>query len=84
MAQTCKEPKLSKKYKRTADACMTPQDIEMNVGSLHFKRETTEFYVHRSSLGLPVNVTYINALLYKPDGTTETVTIKRIATGCTR
>lgn len=49
-----------------------------------FQKRNSRILRTQVLIGSAVDVTYINALLYKPDGTTETVTIKRIATGCTR
>lgn len=39
-------------------------DVEVDVGVLHFKGETAEFYVLTSILGQPLNVTSIRAELY--------------------
>jgi hypothetical protein len=39
-------------------------DVEVDVGVVHFKGETAEFYVATSILGQPLNVTNIRAELY--------------------
>jgi len=55
--------------------------VEMDVGSVHFRAETVDFYVLTSLNGVPVDVTEINATIHKPDRTTETLTVEHIATG---
>jgi len=60
---------------------VTPLSVEMDVGTIHFRGELAEFYVQTSFKGTAVNVTHINALLYKPDGSTETLIVQQIATG---
>jgi len=60
---------------------VTPLEIEMDVGTLYFKGETAEFYVQTTLKGAPVDVTSINALLYKPDETTEALTVQQVAAG---
>jgi archaellum component FlaF (FlaF/FlaG flagellin family) len=60
---------------------VTPLDVQVDVGAIHFTWETAEFYVLTALKGEAVNVTVANALLYKPDGTTETLIVQPIATG---
>ena len=61
---------------------VTPLDIEIDIGTIHFRGESAEFYIQTSFKGVAVNATSISALLYKPDGTTEPLTVPSlIATG---
>jgi len=53
--------------------------VEMDVGSIHFRAETAEFYVLTTLNGAPVDVTEITATIHKPDRTTETLTAEHIA-----
>ena len=39
-------------------------DVEVDVGSIHFRGENAEFYILTSFMGEPVNATQINARLY--------------------
>ena len=55
--------------------------VQMDVGSVHFRAETADFYVLTTLNGVPVDVTEINATIHKPDRTTETLTAEHIATG---
>lgn len=50
---------------------VTPLDIEIDVGTIHFTGELAEFYILVTFKGVAVSTTSIKALLYKPDGTTE-------------
>jgi hypothetical protein len=50
---------------------ITPLDIEIDVGTIHFTGELAEFHILVTFKGVAVNATSIKALLYKPDGTTE-------------
>jgi hypothetical protein len=56
-------------------------DVTIDVGAMYFKGETAEFYVQTAFNGKPMDVTTLNAQLYLPGGTTETLTYSRIATG---
>jgi hypothetical protein len=60
---------------------VSPLDINMEVGALYFKGETAEFYVQIAFKGRPVDITSMTNTLYMPDGTTQTLTYQRIATG---
>jgi len=61
---------------------VTPLDIEIDIGTIHFRGESADFYIQTSFKGVAVNATFISALLYKPDGTTEPLTVPLlIATG---
>jgi len=55
--------------------------VEVDVGSIHFRGEAAEFYALTALNGVPVNVTSISAIIYKPDRTTEVLTAERKATG---
>jgi len=54
---------------------ITPLDIKIEVGTIHFRGELATFYVQTTFKGVTVNATSISALLYKPDGTTEPLTV---------
>jgi len=61
---------------------ITPLEIEIDVGAIHIGGELAEFYIQTSFKGVAVNATSISALLYKPDGTTESLDDpSRIETG---
>ena len=60
---------------------VSPLDVQVDVGSLYFKGETAEFFLQTSFKGVPVDVTSMHITLHKPDGTAETLTAQRIATG---
>jgi hypothetical protein len=59
----------------------TPLDVTVDVGAIHFIGEVAEFYVQAAFKGVAVNATSINALLYKPDGATESLSAQLVATG---
>lgn len=54
--------------------------VEMDVGSIHFRAETAEFYVFTTLNGIPVDAAEISVTIQKPDRTTETLTAEHIAT----
>jgi len=61
---------------------VTPLNTKIDVGPTHFRGESAEFYVRTSFKGVAVNATSISALLYKPNGTRESLTVPSpIATG---
>jgi hypothetical protein len=60
---------------------VTPLDVTVDVGAIHFVGEVAEFYAQVSLKGIAVNATNINAILYKPDGATESLSPQLIATG---
>jgi subtilisin family serine protease len=64
-----------------SDTEMDVLTIEMDVGSIHFRAETAEFYVLTSLNGVPIDVAKINATIHKPDRTAETLTVEHIAAG---
>ena len=48
----------------------TPLDIEIDVGGIHFRGESAEFYMETTFKGKAVNATSINATLYGPNNET--------------
>lgn len=59
----------------------TPLEVQMDVGAVYFLEETAEFYVQTVFKGEAVNATVISAVLYKPSGATEELTVQQVATG---
>jgi thermitase len=60
---------------------VTPLDVKVDVGATHFRGEIAEFYAQTAFKGVAVNVTSLNAVLYKPDGTSESLTEQFVASG---
>jgi len=60
---------------------ITPLDVQIDVGTMHFKGEIAEFYAQTAFKGQAVNATIINAMLYKPDRTTRALIAQQINTG---
>jgi hypothetical protein len=60
---------------------VSPLDVNMEVGAVFFKGETVEFYVQTAFRGRPIDVTSMTNTMYMADGTTQTLTYQRIATG---
>ena len=54
---------------------VTSLDIEIDVGAIHYRGESAEFHIQTSFKGTAVNATSIGALLYKPNGTRESLTV---------
>jgi len=52
----------------TSGILLNPLDVEVDVGSIHFRGEIAEFYILVSSMGRPVNAS-ISATLYYSNGT---------------
>jgi peptidoglycan hydrolase CwlO-like protein len=52
----------------------SPLSIDTTVGSIHFRGEVAEFYLQIVFQGEPVAAATVNATLYKPDGTFESLT----------
>lgn len=59
----------------------TSMNIQMDTGTLHFRSEIATFFIYTVFHGSAVNSTINNALLYKPDGSTENVTTQQVGTG---
>ena len=60
---------------------VTPLDVKIDVGALYFIGEIAEFYVQTTFKGVAADATITDAVLYKPDGTTESLTAEAITTG---
>jgi len=61
-----------------------PLDVNIDVGTVYFKGETVEFFVQTVFKGKPADITLMTAVLYKSDGTNQTLTYERITTGLYR
>ncbi len=59
----------------------TPLDIKADVGASYTAGEPAEFYVQSVLKGVSVDMTSIEATLYRPDGTTQALSARRIAIG---
>jgi len=57
----------------------TPLDITADVGSPRIAGESAEFYIQSVFKGVSVNMTLVEATLYKPHGATQTLAVQRIA-----
>lgn len=55
--------------------------VEVYVGSIHLRGEMAEFYALTTLNRVPVNVTSISAMIYKPDRTIEVLVGEQKATG---
>jgi hypothetical protein len=62
----------------------TPLDIKIDVGTTYYVGQTAEFYAQTTFEGVPVNSTITGAVLYKPDGAAEDLTVQQVATGLYR
>jgi len=60
---------------------VTPLDVKIDVGAMYFIGEIAEFYAQTTFKGVAVNATITDAVLYKPDGTTEDLTSQVVTTG---
>jgi parallel beta-helix repeat protein len=60
---------------------LVPINVQVDVGTIHFKGELAEFYTQTAYEGTAVNATSLEATLYKPDGATELLTSQPIALG---
>jgi hypothetical protein len=59
-------------------------DVKIDVGALYFIGEIAEFYIQTTFKGQMVNSVVNVAVLYKPNGETENVTVQQVATGLYR
>ncbi|MCW3993268.1 MAG: hypothetical protein NWE85_01720, partial [Candidatus Bathyarchaeota archaeon] len=59
----------------------TPLDVQIDVGETYFREEMTEFYAQTTFKGKAVDADITSAVLYKPDGTTESLTAQSVTTG---
>jgi hypothetical protein len=74
---------------QTAEATFTvidasPLDVNVDVGSIYFKKETAEIYVQTTFKGTAVDVTSFKATLLLPDGTIQALTAQLVGTGLYR
>lgn len=60
---------------------VTPLGLQLDCGTVHFSGEIVTFYAQTTFKGQPVDATITETLLYKPDGTTGTVSLQHVATG---
>jgi len=58
-----------------------PLEINVDVGTVHFRGEIAQFFIQTVFKGTPVDVITKTAKLYKPVGPSETLTITQVATG---
>jgi len=63
---------------------VTPLNVQVDVGAIHFRGEIVTFHVYTACNGNPVNATVTSALLYKPDGSNETLTAQSVAQGLSK
>jgi hypothetical protein len=63
---------------------VTPLNVQVDVGAIHFRGEIVTFHVYTAFNGNPVNATVTSALLYKPDGSNETLTAQSVAQGLSK
>jgi hypothetical protein len=59
----------------------SPLDVNLDVGAMYFAGEIAEFYAQTVFKGVAVNASVTSAVLHKPDGTTEALTVQQTATG---
>jgi thermitase len=60
---------------------VTPLNIQVDTGIIHFRGETVTFYIQTVFEGQAVNAAITSAILYEPDGTNETLTAQALALG---
>lgn len=63
---------------------VTPLNVQVDVGVIHFRGEIVTFHVYTAFNGDAVNATITSALLYKPDGSNETLTVQSVAQGLSK
>jgi len=56
-------------------------NINVDVGAIHFRGELAEYYLSTSYRGTPITATQTAATLYRPDGTTTSLTTTPVGTG---
>jgi hypothetical protein len=62
-------------------------DVQLDVGSIHFRGEIAEFYVQTVRNGIPFNATITKAMLYHSEGQVSvdlTINVQHISTGLYR
>jgi len=60
---------------------ITPLNVLVDVGSIHFRGEIVTFHVYTIFNGNAVNAAVTSATLYKPDGANETLSLQEVANG---
>ncbi len=60
---------------------VTPLNVQVDVGALQFRGEVVTFQIYTAFNGSAVNATVTSALLYKPDGSNQTLTVQPVAEG---
>jgi len=60
---------------------VTPLDVQIDVGTMHFKGEIAEFYAQTIFKGQAVSAIISSAILYKPDGTVENLLAQDVTIG---
>jgi len=60
---------------------VTPLNVQVDVGALQFRGEVVTFHVYTAFNGSAANATVTSALLYKPDGSNQTLTVQPVAEG---
>jgi len=60
---------------------VTPLDVQIDVGTMHFKGEIAEFYAQTTFKGQAVSAIISSAILYKPDGTVENLLAQDVTIG---
>jgi|GEM_PF-1025624 thermitase len=63
---------------------VTPLNVQVDTGVIHFRGETVTFYVQTVFKGQAVSAAITGAVLYEPDGTNETLTAQALAPGLYR
>lgn len=62
----------------------TPLNVQVDVGAIQFRGEIVTFHVYTAFNGNAVNATVTSALLYKPDGSNETLAGQSVAQGLSK
>ncbi|MGA3191517.1 MAG: S8 family peptidase [Candidatus Bathyarchaeia archaeon] len=60
---------------------VTPLNVQVDVGALQFRGEVVTFLIYAAFNGSAANATVSSALLYKPDGSNQTLTVQPVAEG---
>ena len=60
---------------------VTPLNVQVDVGAIQFRDEIVTFQVYTAFNGSAANATVTSALLYKPDGSNETLPVQSVAQG---
>jgi thermitase len=63
---------------------VTPLNVQVDVGPIHFRGEIVSFYVYSAFNGSATNASVTSALLYKPDGSNETLAVQSVAEGLSK